>query len=413
MEPTEENELSLDRALPLVGLRVLAVEQYGAGPFGTQLLADLGCEVIKIEDRNSGGDVSRSVGPHFASEGAASARSFFFQSMNRNKRSVALDLAHSEGRAVFHDLVRSADAVTGNLRGDVPAKLGLDYATLGAIEPRIVCVHLTGYGRSGARASWPGYDFLMQAEAGYVLVTGEPGGPPTRMGLSIVDFMAGTTAALALVSGVLEARRTGRGRDLDVDLFTTALSNLCYLSSWYLNAGHAQGREPRSAHPVLGPCQLYRTADGWIYLMCNKEKFWRALCERLGRPELAEEPRFRTFPDRLRHRSELTGVLDEALSERTTAAWMERFGGAVPAAPVLDVAAALDNPYVRESGRVVETRSGDGVTFQGLAAAIAAVGSEMPRHAAPALGADTDDLLAALGYDEARIDGLRQRGVIL
>ncbi len=161
--------------LPLSGVRIVAVEQYGAGPFGTQVLADMGAEVIKIENPRDGGDVGRAVGPYFVEGAERSRASVFFQGLNRNKRSLTLDLARPEAKAVLHDLVRDADAVIGNLRGDVPARLGLTYATLGAVKKSIVCGHLTAYGREGPRAKWPGYDYLIQAEAGYFSINGEPG----------------------------------------------------------------------------------------------------------------------------------------------------------------------------------------------------------------------------------------------
>ena len=242
--------------LPLAGLRIIAVEQYGAGPFGSMMLADLGAEVIKIENPAEGGDVSRSVGPHFFPDGD----SHFYQAFNRNKKSLTLNLKHPQAAGVLQALVRTADAVFDNLRGDQAEKLGVTYAQLAPFNPKIVCAHLSAYGREGPRKAWPGYDYLMQAEAGYLAVTGEPDGPPSRMGLSIVDLMTGLNAAFALVSGVLSARATGKGRDIDVNLFDTALQNLCYLAVWYLNAGVNQGREPRSSHPSLTPSQLYRTA---------------------------------------------------------------------------------------------------------------------------------------------------------
>ena len=216
------------------------------------------------------------------------------------------------------------------------------------VNPRIVCAHLSAYGREGERKAWPGYDYLMQAEAGYLSVTGEPDGPPSRMGLSIVDLMTGQNAAFALVSGVLSARATGKGRDIDVNLFDTALQNLCYLAVWYLNAGVNQGREPRSAHPSLVPSQLYRTRDGFIFIMCNKEKFWPELCRCIGRPEWSARPDYKDFKARLANRAKLTEELDAALSARTTAEWIEIFGGRVPAAPVHDVQQALENPFVTE-----------------------------------------------------------------
>src|SRR6185369_7174311 len=182
-----------------------------------------------------------------------------------------------EGKAVFLDLVRTADGVIDNLRGDLPGKLGLTFAALKDTNPKIVCSHLSAYGREGSRAAWPGYDYLMQAEAGHMSLTGEPDGPPVRYGISVVDLMTGLTAAFALLAGITSARATGQGRDLDTSLFDLALFNLNYPGAWYLNAGAVQGREKRSAHPSLVPSQLYRTQDGWLFVMCNKEKFWGVL----------------------------------------------------------------------------------------------------------------------------------------
>lgn len=397
--------------LPLTGLRIVAVEQYGAGPFATQHLADLGADVIKVEDPSLGGDVSRTIGPYFIEGDDSTSASLFFQGFNRNKRSIALDLASDGGRQVFHDLVRTADAIAGNNRGDVQEKLGLTYAHLGKIKPAIVCAHLTGYGREGERANWPGYDYLMQAEAGYFSVTGEPGGPPARMGLSIIDFMAGAYLAFAIVSGVLNARETGQGRDIDVTLFDTALYNLNYLASWYLGAGHVQGREPRSAHPSLTPCQLYTTKDGWIFLMCNKEKFWGALCQEIGHKEWEDDPRFRRFPDRLQNRVLLTGMLDSALSEKTTETWMALFAGAVPAAPLNDVGQALENPFVTEQGRIQELTQPGGQTFRLLATPIHTSSETYAARPGPPLGGDTRELLEELGYDADTRSRLRENGV--
>ncbi len=402
----------MSHPLPLSDLRVIAVEQYGAGPFGTQFLGDLGAEVIKIEDPRTGGDISRSVGPFFVEGAEESVASLFYQAFNRNKKSVTLDLSQPAGHAVLRDLVGTADAVAGNLRGDVPAKLGLTYQDLGAVKPSIVCAHLTAYGRDGPRAAWPGYDFLMQAEAGYFAVTGEPGTPPARMGLSIVDYMAGLTMGFALLAAVHEARRTGRGRDVDVSLFDTALSNLAYLSTWYLGAGHNEGRQARSAHPSLTPCQLYRTADGWIYLMCNKEKFWRALCACIGRDEWADDPQFRTFKERHDNRDALTEMLDAALSGRTTAAWLEAFAGTVPAAPLCDVAGALDNPFVAERGGIQDAQAPGGATVRTVASPISFGKDRLPVGPAPALGADTEEVLSGIGYDAERLKRLRDDGII-
>jgi succinate---hydroxymethylglutarate CoA-transferase len=394
--------------LPLSGVRVLAVEQYGAGPFGTMFLADQGAEVIKIENPNDGGDMSRAVGPHFFAPGDSQ----FFHSFNRNKKSLTLDLARPEGQAVLHDLVRGTDALSSNLRGDVPAKLGLEYEHLKGHNPKIVCAHLSAYGRSGPRADWPGFDYLMQAEAGYFSLTGEPGTPPARFGLSIVDLMTGLGLAYALLAALTAARATGTGRDIDVSLFDMALHNTAYLATWYLNEGVVTGRLPRSAHPVLTPCQLYRTRDGWIYLMCNKEKFWPALCEKLGRRGWIEDARFRRFPDRLQHRDVLTEWLDREFQEKTTAEWLAHFAGAVPAAPINDLAQALENPFVTENGRLQTIPHRGKGNYRMVAPPVRCAGEAAPARPAPALGEHTDALLREIGYDANRISQLRSSKVI-
>ncbi len=394
--------------LPLAGMRIIAVEQYGAGPFGSMQLADMGAEIIKIENPAEGGDVSRKVGPYYLGEND----SHFFQAFNRNKRSVTLDLRKPEGQAILHDLVGGADAVLDNLRGDQPPRLGVTYDQLKDVNAKIVCAHLSAYGREGARKDWPGYDYLMQAEAGYLSLTGEPDGAPARFGLSVVDMMAGLYAATALLSGVVSARATGIGRDVDVSLFDTALSNLNYLATWYLNEGHVQGREPRSSHPSLTPSQLYRTRDGWIFIMVNKEKFWPVMCQKLGCPDLAADPRFQDYKSRLANRGALTTVLDEAFSTRTTAAWLEEFAGTVPAAPVYDVAQALENDFVRTESRVWTYPHPERENFRMVAPAFRFPGATMPRHPAPQCGADTDAVLEELGYNAQRISALRDKKVI-
>jgi crotonobetainyl-CoA:carnitine CoA-transferase CaiB-like acyl-CoA transferase len=394
--------------LPLSGVRVIAVEQYGAGPFGSMLLGDLGAEVIKIENPADGGDVGRTIGPHFFGPGDSQ----FFHAYNRNKRSFTLNLKHPESRRVLHDLVHSADATLDNLRGDQPAKLGVTYDALKSANPKVVCAHLSAYGRDGSRAAWPGYDYLMQAEAGYLALTGEPDGPPSRMGLSIVDQMAGLYAAFALVSGVMAARATGIGRDIDVSLFDTALQNLTYLAVWNLNAGVNQGREPRSSHPSLTPSQLYRTQDGFIFIMCNKEKFWPVLCEIVGQSEWSERADYKDFAARLRNRAKLTNELDAALSVRTTAEWIGLFAGRVPAAPIHDVKAALDSAFVHDEGRVRTATRPDGSEVRLLAPPIRSPGEEAPCKAAPSLGSDTDDVLTQLGYARNEIARLRAAGAL-
>ncbi len=393
--------------LPLKGVRVLAVEQYGAGPFGTQFLADQGAEVVKIENPNDGGDFARNVGPFFFTP----EHSEFFHAYNRNKKSLTLDLSQKEGLQVFQDLVKTSDAVASNLRGDVPEKLGLTYEALGAINEKIVCAHLSAYGRKGPRASWPGFDYLMQAEAGYFSLTGEPDAPPTRFGLSVVDQMTGLALAYAVLAGITGARSSGRGRDLDVSLFDVALCNLGYPAIWYLNEGHRTGRLERSAHPALTPCELYRTSDGWIYIMCNKEKFWPVLCEVLGHDEWSTDGRFKDFKGRLEHRKLIREMLDEELQKKNTSDWLEIFAGKVPAAPVNDLQGALENPFVQDEGRIQSIPLKDYGSYRTLDSPVKC-GEPTPSNPAPLLGQDTEQLLTDLGYSPDHITELRDSGII-
>lgn len=381
--------------LPLQGLRILAVEQYGAGPYGSMHLADLGAEVIKIESP-PGGDVSRATGPYFLGEGD----SLFFQTFNLNKRSLRLDLKAAEGREVFEKLVASADAVLNNLRGDQPGKLGLDYATLSKLNPKIVCAHLSAYGRDNARAAWPGYDYLMQAEAGFMALTGEPDAPPARFGLSMVDFMTGTTMSMGLLAAIIGAMRTGIGRDVDVSLFDVALHQLSYPATWYLNEGHRTERLSRSAHPSTVPCQVYRTADGWVMVMCMLEKFWQTFVEGIGNPAWAAEPRFANFAARREVRDELTVLVDDILSTQPTAYWTQLFAGRIPIAPVLDIAQALDNPYVREVDMLQDVSHPHG-SQRLLRNPIKLDGQRLSGDACPPLNADAGALLRELGYSDA------------
>jgi len=400
-----------DMTAPLHGVRVLAVEQYGAGPFGTQHLADLGAEVVKIENPHTGGDYARRLGPYFAKNAEGDDESLFFQAVNRNKRSVTLDLSQEEGQRAFRRLAARADAVANNLRGDVPERLGLAYDRLKDVNAAIVCAHCSAYGREGPRRSWPGFDYLMQAEAGYFHLSGEPGSPPTRVGLSIVDFMAGTCLALGLVAGVLSARASGIGRDIDVSLHDTALFNLSYMATWALNTDYAPARQPRSAHPHIVPCQLYRTADGWIFVMCNKESFWPALCARIGRPELAADPRYRSFAERAERRAELTDLLDAALSHRSTEEWMQILGGHVPVAPIRTPREALTDPALAEAGRIDSYALGPQNGFRTLRSPIRA-GSAESSTACPPPGADTRELLQEAGYSPSELRRLGEQTCI-
>ena len=393
---------------PLEGLRILTFESFGAGPFGSMYLADLGAEVIKIESRAQGGDASRNMGPHLLGE----HDSQYFQTFNLNKKSCTLDLKHPLGVRAFQRLVATADAVLNNLRGDRPDKLGLTYAALQPFNPKIVCAHLSAYGRGNERESWPGYDYLMQAEAGYLHLTGEPGGPPSRMGLSIVDFMTGITTALALVSALMKAQRTGTGGDIDVSLFDVALHQLSYPGIWYLNEGRRTERQPRSAHPSASPVQLYKTQDGWIFLMCMTQKFWQELLKVIDDDDLRRDPRFDTMALRSSHRDALTPILDELFSRETTQHWLGKCGGVLPAAPVHDLAQALDNPFLQRTGMIRNTPHPQRENFQTLANPIKLDGQRLPGRVCSPLGADTDELLRSAGLSESDLAAMRAAGVL-
>lgn len=373
--------------LPLKGVRILAVEQYGAGPFASMHLADLGAEVIKIESPG-GGDVSRATGPHFLGPDDSQ----FFQTFNRNKASIVLDLKSGQGRADFQRLVASADAVLNNLRGDQPAKLGLTHAALAAIKPSIVCAHLSAYGRDNERSTWPGYDYLMQAEAGFMDLTGEPDGPPTRMGLSMVDYMTGVTLATGLLAALIGALKTGQGRDVDVSLFDTALFQLTYPATWYLNGGHVTARQPRSAHPATVPCQIFGTTDGHVFVMCMTDKFWQALCTELALPALGE-PRFSGPAQRRANKAELLALLDAEFAKRSSAAWMAALAGKLPIAPVLTMSQALDNRYAERIGMLQSLPHPVAADFRMLASPIKLDGQRLAGRVCSPLGADNERLL--------------------
>lgn len=394
-----------DRAGPLEGVRIVSVEQYGAGPFGTLFLADLGAEVIKIEDPATGGDVSRYIPPR-----QQGTDSLFHEAFNRGKRSLLLDLKNAAGRGAFERLVASADAVFSNLRGDQAERLGLTYERLGPLNPRVVCVALTGYGRRGAQATLPAYDALIQAEAGWAAITGEPDGPPEKSGLSLADYVAGLLGALGLVAGILDARRTGRGGDVETNLYDAALAMLSYRATWYLSAGVVTDRRPLSAHPSVVPFQFFATADGYVAVACPKEKFFAVLAEALGLPELATDPRFATFAARDRHRDELLPILSERFAARTTAEWMERLRERVPVAPVRGMGEVLDEAEL--AGRAMLGAYEHEVlgTVRSLASPIRFAGYEPAYRAAPALGADAGDILRDLGYSDADIERLAAEG---
>jgi crotonobetainyl-CoA:carnitine CoA-transferase CaiB-like acyl-CoA transferase len=389
----------------LDGLRIVSVSQFGAGPFGTQLLADLGAEVIKVEDPGVGGDVARQVGPY-----AADGDSLYFQSFNRGTRSITLDLAHPDGQAVLRDLARVSHAVYNNVRGDLPARLGLTYAALRDVNPALVCCSLSGFGTTGPRAAEPAFDYLIQGYAGWMSVTGEPDAPPGKCGVSVIDFAGGYASMAALLAGLWDAQRTGVGRDIDISLLDTAVSMLSYFAIWTLNRDWRAERIPDSGHQSLVPAQNFPTRDGWIVIFCNKEKFWRALIESLDLPEVGGDPRFASFADRLAHKAALIPLLTARFRERTTEEWLARLRGRVPCAPVNTLAEALQDEQVRARGMIVEVEHPKFGTLREVASPVRAA---TPPSPAPRLGQHTEEILRELlRYTPARVAELRASGAL-
>lgn len=392
---------------PLEDVRILALEQYGAGPFGSVHLADLGAEVIKVEDPRTGGDVGRYVPPFQHGQD-----SLFFETFNRNKKSIQLDLANPAGRAVFEDLVRVSDVVYSNLRGDVPEKIGLTYSTLGKLNPAVVCCSLSAFGMTGPRRDEPGYDYVLQGIAGWMDLTGEPGGPPSKSGLSLVDFSGGLVAGTAILAGLHAARRDGIGGDCDVSLFDTAIAMLSYQATWHLTGGYQPERKGRSAHPSLVPFQAFPTADRWIVVACAKEKFFGRLAAALGRPELSTDPRFVDFAARGAHAAQLQDLLDDIFTTRPAAVWLDTLRAAgVPCGPINDVAEALLDPQTRARNLIVSTSHPHFGQVEQVASPVR-VGSQRPTYRrAPQLHEDADQLLESLlHFDGTAVRGLAEQG---
>jgi crotonobetainyl-CoA:carnitine CoA-transferase CaiB-like acyl-CoA transferase len=392
---------------PLDGVRILSAEQFGGGPWGTMMLADLGAEIIKIENPQTQGDIARQVPPMTGKQD-----SIYFQSFNRNKKSITLNLQHPRSQEILHPLVAESEGVFNNLRGDLPAKLGLDYTALGKVKPSIVCCSLSAFGRTGRRAREPGYDYLMQGYAGWMSLTGEPGGPPQKSGLSLVDYSSGVLAALGMVSAILRARETAIGCDVDVSLYDSALSHLSYVGAWYLSGGIEPQRTEDSSHPSQIPSQILPTRDGHLVIMCAKEKFYRRLVRIVGRPELADDPRFNSFPNRLKNRDELVAILKELFRRKSTADWLELLKCEVPCAPVNTVREAFADSQVAEDEMILEFPHAELGLVRTVAGPIRISDSKARHSSAPQLGEHTEEVLRShLGKTPEEIQELRDEGV--
>jgi crotonobetainyl-CoA:carnitine CoA-transferase CaiB-like acyl-CoA transferase len=371
-------------------------------------LADLGADVIKIEDPRSGGDVGRYVPPFQEGED-----SLFFETFCHNKRSVSLDLKHPGARRVLEDLVRAADAVYSNLRGDGPEKLRIRYADLASINPAVVCCSLSGFGMTGPRAAEGGYDYILQGYAGWMSLTGEPDGPPVKTGLSLVDMATGYAAALALMSALWGARRDGVGCDCDISLFDTAMSLNMYLTTWHLSRGYEPRRTASSSHPSVVPFQNFPTGDGWIVIACAKDKFFDLLCAELGLEWMVDDLRFATMAARLEHREECLAEISAVLATASAAEWLERLRAAgVPCGPINDIAGAVADPQTAARDLVAETEHPVLGTVRQIRSPLRVDGRLTELRRAPRRGEHTREVLVAqCGYGDADVDRLAEAGV--
>ena len=298
---------------PLAGIRLIEVGHMLMGPYCGMLLADLGAELIKVEPAE--GDIARSIGPN-----RVGRHNTYFASLNRNKKSVVLDLASEEGQAGLGALAATARGLITNLRPSAIKKLGLTYDRMKRWNEKIVCVAITGYGLEGPYADRPAYDYAIQALTGIMALTGEPSGPPTKAGFSIVDNSTAIMAAVGLLAKLVE----GAGGQVDVAMYDAVLSQLNYLAGAWLNAGESAKRYAHSAHPYIVPAQIFRTQDGWVTLFISHDGFWRVFCNEIDRPQWIVDPKFATMPGRFANRDEVLGAVAAVLAGATTRQWLDR-----------------------------------------------------------------------------------------
>lgn len=390
---------------PLHGVRVLELCHFLAGPYAGLTLADLGADVVKIEDP-AHPDEARVMGPHFLG-----GQSLYFLALNSGKRSVGVTLATPEGRAIVLDLVRSADVVIENFRPGVLAKLGLDPDTLRSVNERLITCSLTGYGSTGPDASLAGYDYTIQARAGVMSMAGEPDGPPMKAGISYVDHSGGMAAALAVCAALVERGRTGVGRHIDLGLFDIQISMLSYLAAWQRNAGAVIGRTANSAHPTLVPAQNFRTADGHMAIFVGNDQMWSRFVGAMGVPALADE-RFVDGAGRLAARAEVLDLIQRALLTATSAEWSARFDAVgVACGRVNTLEQALAEGQVAARDLLLTSEHPVYGTYQHLRGPVPAMGVGS-MSAAPLLGEHTAEVLRSLGLDAERLTRLLADGVV-
>ncbi len=396
--------------MPLSGVRVVDLTRILAGPFATMLLGDLGADVVKVEHPDGGDDTRRWGPPWVPGAGGASA---YFTSVNRNKRSCTLDFKTETGREVLWRLIEGADVVISNFRPGVLDRLGFGWDAVHDRSPRAVYVLINGYGSEGAAAGKPAFDVIVQGESGVMDLTGQPDGPPTRVGISLGDETAGLLAVQGILAALLVRERTGEGQRVEIALHDGLLSLLTFQAQNWWAGGKAPTRIG-NAHPSIVPYQTFPTADGWMNVGVGNEGQWRRFCEAVGRDEWIEEPRYRTNADRLVHREQLVPHIEEILRRWSTAEWIEMFAAVeVPCGRIRSVPEALDSPEARARGMIVEVEGADGGPLPLLGPAVRMSASPARvRRRPPGLGEHTGEVLAQLGYSLEQIEALRGKGAV-
>jgi crotonobetainyl-CoA:carnitine CoA-transferase CaiB-like acyl-CoA transferase len=396
----------------LAGVRVLDFSRVLAGPFCTMMLGDLGADVIKVE-HPARGDDTREWGPPWFDAGEE-AQSAYFLSVNRNKRSLTLNLKTDAGRAVARQLAARSQVIIENFRRGQMAEFGLGYEHLHPDNPGLVYCSITGFGQDGPYRDRPGYDFVIQAMSGLMSITGPVEGPPYKIGVAISDVIAGLFACSAILAALRHSERTGQGQYIDVALLDTQIAALVNAASNYLVSRQAP-RRYGNQHPNIVPYQTFRASDGEFAVAVGNDGQYARLCGLINRPDLASDPRFATNPARVEHRATLIPVLQEAFAPRPVAEWVEALLAAgIPAGPINDIPTILNDPHVRARGLVSEisTPAGDGLSLVGPPVRLSESPAEI-RLPPPKLGEHTADILCeVLGLDADTLAAYRAQDVI-